>query len=126
MKMLLLSLTLVACLPQRVVSDANELPIGCRVDGDCALGRLCVQNECTPGCRDDLDCPEGMGCSADLRCDDGSSDGGDRSEAPLDSLNVPSADAGAAAPDSDAGEDGEGEGEGAGEGEGEGEGGDAG
>lgn len=51
-----------ACLLDQRVGEPEDLPLGCRVDGECALGRVCEAGFCVPGCRDDADCPEAERC----------------------------------------------------------------
>ena len=47
---------------QRTLTDPEDLPVGCRVDGDCAKAQVCNQGLCEQGCRDDADCLEGFEC----------------------------------------------------------------
>jgi hypothetical protein len=42
---------------------------GCLIDGDCALGTICVESECVPGCNDEQPCAGGLAC-CDGQCFD--------------------------------------------------------
>ncbi len=68
---LLLLLTQGCLLEQRYEEDRGDLPFACRVDSDCALGRVCDRGLCVKGCRDRDDCPDGSTCADDGQCGGG-------------------------------------------------------
>ena len=47
--------------PNQECSRSIEIPIGCRTDSDCGVGKLCLNGNCI-GCRADADCGFGKAC----------------------------------------------------------------
>jgi len=58
------------CLLEQRTAEPEDLPLGCRVDAECALGRICEDAFCVPGCHDDDDCPDAQVCAEDELCAD--------------------------------------------------------
>ena len=59
-------------LEQRTMDNAEDLPVGCRVDAECSLNRVCTQGFCELGCVDADDCCTGVACEEGrcVECDE--------------------------------------------------------
>ncbi|MCB9567339.1 MAG: choice-of-anchor L domain-containing protein [Myxococcales bacterium] len=50
------------CMAPTVCDLESNTCKGCVVDGNCALGTICVESECVPGCNDQQPCQGGLKC----------------------------------------------------------------